>query len=92
MSVFMCVCMCVKCCYRRRWSAWSISGEIRANHGLLKHLSVNTVDHCTQGNLQLFYSVCMCVCVCVCVYTLCADSVWLRWVRSVMSCYDSIFP
>lgn len=40
-------------------SKCSISGEIRANHSLLKHLSINTVDHCTQGNLQLFSSACV---------------------------------
>ena len=78
------VCVCQVLLLQTMVSHRSISGEIRAHHGLLKHLSINTVDHCTEGNLQLFSS--------VCVYTLCANSVCLCQLRSVMSCCDSVFP
>ena len=73
--VCVCVCVCVckcKCmhdCFRvcvcqvlllqTVVSNRSISGEIKANHGLLNHLSINTVDHCTRSNLQLLSSVCV---------------------------------
>lgn len=67
MSVSVCVRVCQVLLPQTLVSDRSISGEIRANHGLLKHLSINTVAHWTQSNLQLFSS--------VCVYTLCADSV-----------------
>lgn len=57
--IHVCACMCQVLLSQMVVSDWSISGEIRANHGLLKHLSINTVAHWTQGNLQLFSSVCV---------------------------------
>lgn len=39
------MCVCKVLLLQTVVSDWSIAGEIKANHGLLKHLSVNTADH-----------------------------------------------